>query len=312
MTSGMTSGMTSAPPTTGTTPRRTPPGQRFARLWGKYAPKLGLRLILWFLLIFFLLPLVWAVTASLKSRVELYQTDPHLLVWQPTLANYTFALRKLQNFPAFYRNSIIVTLGAVVVQTTLATLAGYGFARLRFRGRDLIFYSMILFIFVPRAGGLMAQYELMNFLGLRNNLFGLVLALSAGLAVPTFIMRQAFLGLPNEFEDAARIDGCNRFQIFRHIMLPLVTGAMVVVALFEFIRVWGEYLLTLTMIDDQQKYTLGIGMVQQFSSATLEFGTFTSYGGQAAAYVMAAAPVVLFFLALQRWFVRGLLSGLKL
>jgi len=200
----------------------------------------------------------------------------------------------------------------VILQTSLATLAGYGFARLRFRGRDLIFYTMVLLIFVPRAGGLMAQYELMNFLGLRNNLLGLVLAFSAGLAVPIFIMRQAFLHVPRDFEDAAALDGCNRFQTFRHIMLPMATGAMVVVALFEFIRVWGEYLFTLTMIDDQQKYTLGIGMVQQFSSATIEFGEFTSYGAQAAAYIMAAAPVVIFFLALQRWFVRGLLTGLKL
>jgi len=273
--------------------------QRASRFWGKYAPRLGTRLILWLLLLFFLIPLIWAVTASLKSRVELYQTDPHMFVRQPTLSNYSFALRKLQNFAVFYRNSLIVTLSSVILQTGLATAAGYGFARLRFKGRDLIFYSMVLLIFVPKAGGLMAQYELMNFLGLRNNLLGLVLAFSAGLPLPIFIMRQAFLSLPNEFEDAARIDGCNRFQTFRHIMLPLVTGAMVVVALFEFVRVWGEYLFTLTMM-------------QQFSSATLEFGTFTSYGGQAAAYVMAAAPVVLFFLALQRWFVRGLLSGLKL
>jgi ABC-type glycerol-3-phosphate transport system permease component len=95
-------------------------------------------------------------------------------------------------------------------------------------------------------------------------------------------------------------------------MVPMVTGAMVVVALFEFIRVWGEYLFTMTMLDDRENFTLGIGMVQQFSSATIEFGEFTSYGGQAAAYIMAAAPAVLFFLGLQRWFVRGLLTGLKL
>src|SRR4029453_12255630 len=83
------------------------------------------------------------------------------------------------------------------------------------------------------------------------------------------------------------------------------------VALFEFIRVWGEYLFTLTMIDDRGKYTLGIGLVQQFASATIEFGEFTSYGGQSAAYIMGAAPAVIFFIVLQRWFVRGLLVGLK-
>ena len=270
------------------------------------------RIALWTLLAFFFIPIVWTVMASLKTRMELYTMDPHLWVVHPTLANYVFALEKLPDFWQFYRNSLTVTLGAVILQTALATLAGYGFARLRFRGRDLIFYTLVLLIFIPRAGGLMAQYELMNFLGLRDNLFGLILAFSAGLSVPIFIMRQAFFSLPRDFEDAAMIDGCNRFQAFTQIMVPMVTGAMVVVALFEFIRVWGEYLFTLTMIDDQGKYTLGIAMVQQFSSATIEFGEFTSYGGQAAAYIMAAAPAVIFFLCLQRWFVRGLLTGLKL
>jgi multiple sugar transport system permease protein len=286
-------------------------GRRAGRAWARYARPIAARLGLWLLLGFFLLPIVWVITSSFKDRAELYQTAPHLLVYQPTLENYTYALRKLPNFPLYYRNSMVVTLGAVILQTSLATLAGYGFARLRFRGRDLIFYTMVLLIFVPRAGGLIAQYELMSFLGLRNSLFGLVLAFSAGLAVPIFIMRQAFLILPAEFEDAAMIDGCNRFQAFRHVMVPMVTGAMVVVALFEFIRVWGEYLFTLTMIDDAQKYTLGIGLVQQFAAATIEFGEFTSYGGQSAAYIMGAAPAVLFFLVLQRWFVRGLLAGLK-
>jgi ABC-type glycerol-3-phosphate transport system permease component len=281
------------------------------RMTARSGSRVAARLALWLLLAFFLLPIVWVVTSSLKDRFELYQTAPHLLVNRPTLENFAFALRKLPQFPILYRNSILVTLGAVALQTSLATLAGYGFARVQFRGRDLIFYTMILLIFVPRAGGLIAQYELMSFLGLRNNLIGLVLAFSAGLAIPIFIMRQAFLILPREFEDQAMIDGCNRFQAFRHVMVPMVTGAMVVVALFEFIRVWGEYLFTLTMIDDSQKYTLGIGLVTTFASATIEFGEFTSYGGQSAAYIMGAAPAVIFFIVMQRWFVRGLLAGLK-
>jgi ABC-type glycerol-3-phosphate transport system permease component len=300
MTLGVTQAVTGRPNT-----------RRLSRLVPRLGSRVIVRVALLLLLGFFLLPILWVITSSLKDRAELYQTAPHLSVWRPTLENFAYALRRLPDFPVLYRNSIIVTVGAVVLQTTLATLAGYGFARIEFRGRDLIFYTMILLIFVPRAGGLIAQYELMSFLGLRDSLFGLILAFSAGLAIPTFIMRQAFLTLPGEFEDAALIDGCNRFQAFRHVMMPMVTGAMVVVALFEFIRVWGEYLFTLTMIDDRGKYTLGIGLVQQFAQATIEFGEFTSYGGQSAAYIMGAAPAVIFFIVLQRWFVRGLLAGLK-
>jgi len=278
---------------------------------GFLARKVIVRVLLWAWLFLFLLPVVWTISSSFKNRAELYQATPSLVTLNPTGANYEFALRRLRNFADLYRNSIVVTLGSVIVQTTLATLAGYGFARVRFRGRDLIFYTMLLLIFVPRNVALTAQYEVMNSLGLRNTHLGLILAFSAGLAVPTFIMKQAFAGIPQEFEDAAKIDGCNRFQSFWYIMMPTVTGAMVVVALFEFIRVWGEYLFTLTMLDDQRKFTLGIGLVQQFSASTIEVGEFTSYGAQSAAYIMAAAPVVLFFLGLQRWFVRGLLSGLK-
>ena len=278
---------------------------------GFLARKVIVRVLLWAWLFLFLLPVVWTISSSLKNRSELYQATPSLITLAPTGANYEFALKRLRNFGDLYRNSIVVTLGSVIVQTTLATLAGYGFSRIRFRGRDLIFYTMLLLIFVPRNVALTAQYEVMNSLGLRNTHLGLILAFSAGLAVPTFIMKQAFSGIPQEFEDAAKIDGCNRFQSFWYIMMPTVTGAMVVVAIFEFIRVWGEYLFTLTMLDDQRKFTLGIGLVQQFAQSTIEVGEFTSYGAQSAAYIMAAAPVVLFFLGLQRWFVRGLLSGLK-
>lgn len=272
---------------------------------------IAVRVVLWLLLAYFLFPIIWTVSSSLKTRAELYQATPSVITLQPTLENYFYALRKIVGFDTYYRNSLIVTLGAVVLQTAVATLGGYGFARLRFKGRDFVFYSMIMLIFVPRAGGLMAQYELMNFLGLRNSLLGLILLFSAGLAIPCFIMRQAFLNLPGDYEDAARVDGCNRFQAFWYVV-SMATGSAAVVALFEFIRVWGEYLVTLTMIDDRNLFTLGIGTAMTLIGTTVEFGEFTSYGAQAAAYTMVVAPVAIFYLALQRWFVRGLMEGLKL
>lgn len=289
--------------------------QRAARVVAsgtRWRNALIMRLVLAILLLYFLAPIIWTISSSLKTRAELFQATPSFVTLTPTVANYQYAIRRLTGFEVFFRNSIIVTLGATILQTILATLAGYGFARIVFRGRDFIFYSMIMLIFVPRAGGLMAQYELMSFLGLRNSFLGLILAFSAGLAVPVFIMRQAFLNLPRDFEDAALIDGCNRFQAFWYVMAPMVVGASMVVALFEFIRVWGEYLFTLTMIDDRALFTLGIGMAMQFlPGVALEFGEFTSYGAQAAAFCLASAPVVAFFLATQRWFVRGLMEGLK-
>lgn len=281
------------------------------RLWAKRHGLL-LRLVLWLFLLAFLLPFVWTVSASLKTRQELYVELPSLLTLNPTLANYGYVWRRMPAFFLQFRNSFLVTSGAVLLQVAVTALAGYAFARLRFRGRDLIFYTMILLTFVPRAGGLMAQYELMSFLHLRNNLFGLILAFAASVPIPIFIMRQTFLNLPAVFEDAALIDGCNRFQAFWRVMLPMATGGMLVVGLFEFIRVWGEYLFTLTMLDQPDLYTLGIGIAMSFVGLALEDGEFTSYGAEAAVYLLTSAPVLILFIVFQRMFIRGMLEGLKL
>ena len=270
------------------------------------------RLAMWLMVAIFVLPIVWAVSSSFKTRIELYSTLPSLFPMDPTLANYQFAFQRMPAFFQQFTNSMLVSLGAVILQVSCASLAGYAFARLKFPGRDLLFYSMVMLIFVPRAGGLMAHYELMSFLGLRNSLFGLILAFSAGIAVPCFIMRQTFLNIPGVFEEAALIDGCNRWQAFWRIIAPMGTGGMVVVGLFEFIRVWGEFLFTLTMIDRRELFTLGIGIVMAWADSNLLEGEFTTYGTQCAGYLLYAAPVIIFYIALQKWFIRGLTEGLKL
>jgi len=298
---------TTSPYTPG--PRSTP--GLLGRLWAKRNQWI-IRIVLWIFLLVFLLPFVWTVSASLKTRQELYAELPSLITLNPTIANYTYVWRRMPDFFIQFRNSFVVTSGAVLLQVAVASIAGYAFARLRFGGRDLIFYTLILLTFVPRAGGLMAQYELMSFLHLRNSLLGLILAFAAGVPIPIFIMRQTFMNLPSAFEDAALIDGCNRFQAFWRVMLPMATGGMLVVGLFEFIRVWGEYLFTLTMIDQPNLYTLGIGIAMSFVGLALEDGEFTSYGAEAAVYLLTSAPVLILFIVFQRMFIRGMLEGLKL
>lgn len=281
------------------------------RLWQQRQRWLT-RIVLWAVLALFLLPFIWAISASLKTRQELYVELPSLITLNPTISNYTYVLQRMPAFITQFTNSTIVTTGSVLLQVAVAALAGYAFARIPFPGRDGLFYTLILLTFVPRAGGLMVQYELMSFLGLRNNLLGLILAFAAGVPIPIFIMRQTFLNLPSAFEDAALIDGCNRFQAFLLVMLPMATGGMLVVGLFEFIRVWGEYLFTLTMIDQPSLYTLGIGIAMNFVGLALEDGQFTSYGAEAAAHLLTSAPVLLLFIVFQRMFIRGMLEGLKL
>src|SRR6266511_1483808 len=264
--------------TLATAGRRTSAGT-LERLWGRRDAAIQ-RLAVWALMAVFLLPVIWAVSSALKTRIELYQALPALLPARQTLANYWFAIERMPAFIQQFQNSLMVAIGATLLQVLCASLAGYAFARLRFPGRDLIFYSMVMLIFVPRAGGLIAQYELMAFLHLRNNLFGLILAFSAGIAVPIFIMRQTFLNIPTVFEEAALIDGCNRWQAFWRIIAPMGTGGMIVVGLFEFIRIWGEFLFTLTMIDRRELFTLGIGIVMTYADSNLLECEWSKYGTQ--------------------------------
>jgi putative chitobiose transport system permease protein len=259
-----------------------------------------------------LLPFVWSVSSSLKGRDELFQAVPSLLPKEPTLGNYywIFTRRDMSMIPINMVNSFKVTLLAVVIQTALATMAGYGFARLEFKGRDLLFYSLIMLIFIPRAGGLMAVYELMDFLNLRNSHLGLALLFSSAISVAVFIMRQNFLGVPRELEESAIIEGANTWQIFLYVAVPLAKGGMVVVALFEFLYVWGEYLMTLTLIDYPELQTLSVAVSKISGWAALfTSSAFSTYGAEAAAHVVAMTPVIIIFIVMQRWFIRGLSEG---
>lgn len=263
-----------------------------------------------------LLPVLWAVSSSLKGPDELYQAVPSLFVRQPTLANYQYMLTRMGNVPIYMRNSFIVSLGTVAVVCLTASLAGYAFARMEFRGRDLIFTLLLLSFFIPQSGGLMALYELMSFLKLRNSLIGLVLLFSSSLTVPIFIMRQTFLNIPRELEESARIDGASWWQVFRHIAVPLGAPGVVVVAIITFVRVWGDFLVTLTMIDKDNLMTISIGVrkaattgISAFFAGSQFTGKFATYGADAALYLMAIVPVVLLWVLLQKWFIRGLAEG---
>jgi multiple sugar transport system permease protein len=263
--------------------------------------------------IYVLFPLWWAFSSSLKGVKELYGVDPTLWPAHPSLANYVGTLFDMSKFDIVeqMRNSVVVTGGTVLLTALLATLAGYGFARIRFRGRDLIFIIFLLSLFIPQSGGLMAAYELMSFLHLRNSLLGLILAFSSSLTVPVFIMRQSFQALPNELDDAARIDGATRWQFFWRVGVPLVSAGITVVCIFTFISAWGEYLFTYTMEDAQNLYTLAVAVAQTEipNAAFVDVPAFSAYGASAAIAIMAAVPALAIFILLQKWFVRGLAEG---
>lgn len=273
-----------------------------------------INLILLVLVAFCLLPIIWTVSSSLKGVDELFKAVPSLIPRRPTLANYRwmFTARDMTLLPTNLANSFKVSVGTVILTVVLSSMAGYAFARMEFWGREAFFYGLILAGFVPRAGGLMAAYEMMDAFHLRNSHLGLVLAFSAGLGVPVFIMRQTFLSIPKELEETALIDGANTWQLLRHVAIPLSTGGMIVVAVFTFVAAWGNFLFTITMIDFPELETLAVAITKVVTWGAWFSGPNpqNTYGSRAAAHMFAIVPVVLLFVLLQRWFVRGLREGI--
>ena len=261
-----------------------------------------------------LLPVVWVLSSSLKGREELYMATPALLPRHPTLGNYIWMLgeEEMVRLPLNLWNSLKVSIGVAVLQCIVTALAGFAFARLEFRGRDLLFYALIMLMFVPRAGGLMALYELMAFLKLRNSHLGLILLYPSAVSVALFIMRQTFLAVPSELVDAACIDGASTPRLFWDVALPFAKGGLVVVAIFAFIYVWGEYLIALTMLDFPELETISIAVTKIHARYTFVGTTdvHSSYGTESAAYAVAMLPAIIVFVLMQRWFVRGLSEGI--
>lgn len=264
-----------------------------------------------------LLPVIWMISTSLKDGKEFYQHSASLIPWPASTVNYEYMFSAIQELPLYMRNSFILAIGVSVIQVFAASLAGYAFARVNFRGRDLIFIAIVVSMFIPKSGGLMALYELMTFLKLRNSLFGLILLFSAALPIPIFIMRQAFLAVPREIEESALIDGATWFQVFAQVSLPLVTGAMVVIATLAFVGVWSDYLVTFTMIDKNTQMTISVGiqklLAASYESATTTVphlrGKFAHEAADAAMLLFSALPVIVIYAALQRWFMKGLTDG---
>lgn len=264
-----------------------------------------------------LLPILWMISTSFKDAQEFFTNSAALIPRSLSMVNYEYMFSAIQELPLYMTNSFVLAIGVSVVQLVCAALAGYAFARMNFWGRDLIFLAIVVSMFIPRSGGLMALYELMAFLKLRNSLFGLILLFGASLPVPIFIMRQAFLAIPREIEESAVIDGANQWQIFWRIAFPLVTTALVVIATLAFVGVWSDYLVTYTMIDRNNQLTISVGIQKvltgsyETATATVPHlrGQFANEAADAAMLLFSAAPVILVYALLQRWFMRGLTDG---
>jgi putative chitobiose transport system permease protein len=255
----------------------------------------GLQLALLMLVaVLLLLPLLWLVSTSLKGPAEdIFTSPPALLPSQPSLEAYgrLFAANPMGTY---LLNSTIVSALAVLANLLFCSLAAYPLARMRFRGRGLVLALVVATILIPFQVVMIPLYLLMVQIGLRNTLWALIVP-QAATAFGIFLLRQSFLAVPVELEEAARIDGCTPVGEWWNVMLPAARADLITLAMFVFIGTWSDFLWPLIILDDPNLYTLPLGLQQLASSFSLDWRLV------AAGSVVSILPVLLLFVLLQRY-----------
>jgi len=256
----------------------------------------------------FVLPTWWMFSSSLKPITEIFASPPTLWPTNPTFDGYIKAF-EMQPFAQQYFNSLYIAVLVTTGTMLISSLAGYAFARIRFRGQNLLFLIVLIGLLIPSEVTIVPLFQIFNNLGLIDTHWPILLVSTFGApsVLATFIMRQFFLTLPVELEEAARLDGLGRVSIWWRIAMPLASSALAAVAIFTFLHIWNLYLEPTVYLQSPELFTLPQALTRYTDA----------YGGQLwnvqlAAATMTALPVLVVFVIAQKQFVEGLAqTGLK-
>lgn len=257
----------------------------------------------------FALPFLWLVSSSLKEPSKIWLFPPQWIPNPVRWANYSEALTAAP-FLRYTLNTLIVVFWNEVGTLFTCSLAAYGFAKLRFRGRDLVFGILLSSMMLPWAVTMIPKYIIFRQLGWLDSFLPLTVpsffAAGPSCMFYIFLLRQFFRTIPNDFADAARIDGASEFGIFWRVMLPLVSPALTVVAIFTFLYHWNDFMAPLIYLTSPNNYTISVGL------AAFKGLYQTDWHYLMAASAAAVVPVLILFFAAQRYFIQGVvMSGLK-
>jgi multiple sugar transport system permease protein len=256
-------------------------------------------------LVVFVVPLLWALMRSLQPNDVITAAPKMSTFFHLTWDNFR-GIAQDGHIPRAVLNSLIVSVGTAVLTTLLATAAGYGFGRFRFRGSGAAFGLIIVTLMVPFQAILTPLFLQLNAMRLTDSLLGLVLFYATvNLPFGVFVMRTAFAAVPDALEDAALIDGCGTLRTLTSVLRPLIVPGMATTALYAFLAAWTEFLGALTFLTRQDLYTLPVSLVNLQQGA---YGQI-NYGFLSAGAVIAMIPCVILFVALQRFYVAGLSAG---
>jgi multiple sugar transport system permease protein len=271
----------------------------------------GPRIVLVAAAVLFIVPFYWMFVTALKSNQELTHFPPTIIpgnwVWQ----NFIDAVNYIP-FGLYALNSVIITVGVTIGAVISNTLVAYGFSRIQWPGRNLLFYMCIATLFLPYPVILVALFDIFGKLpsfGLQgahswvDTFLPLIVPAFFGNPFYIFLMRQFMLGIPHELSDAAKVDGASEIQTFRKVILPLAKPAVVVVAIFSAVGAWNEFLLPLLYLQDSSKYPLAVGLAFYTSEHDVAYNLLM------AASTLVVLPIILCFIFAQRFFVEGITVG---
>jgi multiple sugar transport system permease protein len=264
------------------------------------------------------MPFFWMVISSLKPNAELFSWPPSFLPHNATLEHYRNAI-EISGFGRYFINSFIVSILAVVINLVFCSMAGYAFARLEFKHKNLLFILLLSTMMIPVQVTLIPTFLITRFFPLAggNNILGQggtgFLNSYFGLLIPhimsvfgVFIMRQFYMQFPNELSEAARIDGAGEFTIFRKIFLPLSKPSLSALAIFSFTQAWDDFLWPLIITSDNSMRTLQLGLEAFKSRYSADWGPLM------AATTLSIIPVIILFVSMQKYFTEtALTSGIK-
>ncbi|HHT09088.1 MAG TPA: carbohydrate ABC transporter permease [Atribacter sp.] len=254
-------------------------------------------------LIISIIPFIWIWSSAFKTNMEISE-NPFSLPKKLHIENISEVWYK-GHFNIYFTNSLIVTIPNVILVVFLSSIAGFAFSKMKFIGRDILFYMFILGFTIPVQAIIISLfYDFQNY-GLINKLSGLILA-ETGIGLPfgIFLMRSFFMNLPNEIYDAAKIDGCSNFRAFYSIFLPLAKPAVLSLVVFQTIWSWNEFLLALLLIQSEKLRTIPLGLM------FLKGGRYTlNYSQIAAGITVVSLPLIIVYLIFQRTFIEGITAG---
>ena len=249
-----------------------------------------------------LFPIFWMIRSSLMSNATIF-VDQALIPKELNWHNYVIAWTR-GNFGVYFLNSMVYTVSVVMGIVVVSSLAAFAFSRLKFPGRDVLFYVFVAAMMIPLPGSFVPLFVLMNKLHLANTRLGYILCMiNVGLSLSIFLLKTFFDKMLPDLEDVARIDGCNRLQIWWHVALPLAAPALAVIVIYNTLNVWNEYILATLLLSDNSLMPLQRGLMVFNGAYQVDYPVLM------AGLTMTAVPVIAVYLMMQKHIVTGLSAG---